>query len=333
MPGHSPTSEQDDRVLAGLLKTAGPRVQPPSLAAAQVRATVEAEWRAVVDRRRQRRRTATWAVAAGLTVAALGVWIARPWQTPPGEVVATLTRVTGAVEASSGRGRWTPVVEGSEVTTGTRLRTGNGGRAALALGDALAVRLDTRTQITLADARHATLDEGAVYVDAGTAQDTATSQLEIETPVGIVRHLGTQYEARRTRGGLNLGVREGRVSVDRRSGPVTAVAGERLAIADGRIVRERLEPNAAAWNWVSSVTPPFSIEGRSVDTFLAWAGRETGRQIVYASPEAEARARSVTLRGTVEGLTPEEAVAAVLATTTLEAVIEPRQLRVEAAGH
>ncbi|MBP9591019.1 MAG: FecR domain-containing protein [Steroidobacteraceae bacterium] len=332
MSGHTPTSGQDDQDLAALLAAAGPRVQPSSLDAAQVRAAVEAEWRDAVDARRQRRRYATWGAAASLAVAAVGIWVARPWLSPPGEVVATLTRVTGVVEANSGKGRWTPVVDGSEVTTGTRLRTGTGGRAALALGDALAVRLDTHTQVTLADAGHAALDEGAVYVDAGATRGTQAPRFDLETPAGIVRHLGTQYEARLARGALSVGVREGRVSVDGRSGQVTAGAGERLVIADGRIERERLDPHGAAWTWVGTVTPPFSIEGRSVEDFLAWAGRETGRQIVYASPEAEARARSVTLRGTVEGLTPDEAVAAVLATTTLEPVIEPSHIRVEAAS-
>jgi ferric-dicitrate binding protein FerR (iron transport regulator) len=332
MTGHIPTSEQDDRDLAALLEAAGPRVQPSSLAAEQVRAAVEAEWRDAVDNRRQRRRYATWAAAASLAVAAVGVWIARPWYAPPGEVVATLTRVTGVVEANSGKGRWIPVADGSAVTTGTRLRTGTGGRAAVALGGGLAIRLDTRTQVTLADAGHAALDEGGVYVDAGASHGTESPRFDLETPAGIVRHLGTQYEARLVRDALSVGVREGRVSVDSRAGQVTAAAGERLVIADGRVERERLEPNAMAWNWIGAVTPPFSIEGRSVESFLAWAGRETGRAIVYASPEAEERARNVTLRGTVEGLTPDEAVAAVLATTTLEPVMDPGHIRVEATG-
>lgn len=329
MSGQLPTSEQDDRDLAAVLEAAGPRARPSSLAAAQARAVVEAEWRDAVDARRQRRRYTTWAAAASLAVAALGVWIVRPWYAPPEEVVATLTRVTGVVEANSGRGRWTPLVDGSRLSTGTRLRTGIGGRAALALGEGLAVRLDTHTEVTLTDAGHAVLEEGAMYVDADAAQGAESPRFDLETPAGIVRHLGTQYEARFVRDALSVGVREGRVSVDGRSGKLTAAAGERLVIADGRIERERLEPNAAAWNWVGAVTPPFSIEGRSVEAFLAWAGRETGRAIVYASPEAEQRARTVTLRGTVEGLTPDEAVAAVLATTTLEPVVEPGHIRVD----
>ena len=85
-------------------------------------------------------------------------------------------------------------------------------------------------------------------------------------------------------------------------------AGELLTISDGGTTRSRLAPSASQWKWVNEVTPPFSIEGRSVDDFLTWAGRETGRTVVYSSAAAESQARSVTLRGTVEGLAPDLAV-------------------------
>jgi hypothetical protein len=55
------------------------------------------------------------------------------------------------------------------------------------------------------------------------------------------------------------------------------------------------------------------IEGRSLDEFLAWVGRETGRQVVYTSADAAREAEQTTLRGSVSGLAPEAAVAAVFA--------------------
>jgi len=54
--------------------------------------------------------------------------------------------------------------------------------------------------------------------------------------------------------------------------------------------------------------------------------------VVFASPDAADRARTVTLSGTVEGLTPDEAVAAVLSTTTLRAGIAADRIQVEAAA-
>jgi hypothetical protein len=83
---------------------------------------------------------------------------------------------------------------------------------------------------------------------------------------------------------------------------------------------------------VNGITPPFSIDGRTVDEFLSWAGRETGRTVEYASPEVARQARSVTLNGTVEGLPPEGALAAVLATTSLEPTVADDRIRIVKRG-
>jgi hypothetical protein len=51
--------------------------------------------------------------------------------------------------------------------------------------------------------------------------------------------------------------------------------------------------------------------------FLDWVGRETGKRIVYASPQALQVARGVVLRGSIGELDPESALTAVLSTTEL----------------
>jgi ferric-dicitrate binding protein FerR (iron transport regulator) len=170
-------------------------------------------------------------------------------------------------------------------------------------------------------------------VDSGPEAGAQAAEFLLETPVGSVRHLGTQYEARLTDGSLRVGIREGRVEVTRSGETVVGNAGEVLAVSDRGATRSRLSPSARDWQWVNGVTPPFSIEGRSVDEFLAWAGRETGRRVVYSSPATEHQARSVTLRGTVEGLTPDQAVAAVLATTSLNPTVEDDQFTIAEAAH
>lgn len=331
MSVQSSADEGDDADLAALLAAAGPQVQPAAAAAAEVRAAVEAEWKSAVASRRTRRRFTIWTAAAGIAAAAVVVAIVRPWDVPPPGATARVVRVVGEVEADAGRGRWTRVADGTGITSGTRLRTGVGGRAALAL-EGLALRLDTHTMLALEDPERATLSQGAVYLDVAPGGGAVSPHFDLETPAGTVQHVGTQYEARVTGDAVRVGVREGRVRLERLAGDLVAEAGERLIIADGRIEREPLAPTASDWNWVAVVTPPFSIEGRSVDEFLAWAGRESGRQVVYATLQAEEQARRVMLRGTVEGLTPDEAVTGVLATTTLDAVVEPGRIRVMAAG-
>jgi len=326
------SSPKDDADVAALLRAAGPRPVPGPAARAAVQAAVEAQWRAAVAARRRRPRYTAWAAAAGIAVAAVAVWVARPALDARHETVAFVARSVGDVELDRGDGRWTTLAATDSIASGARLRTSSGGRAALSLSNGLELRLDGRSLVALDDAKRATLTQGAVYVDSGNAPAGGTADFVLGTPAGSVRHLGTQYEARLLDGGLQVGIREGRVRVSVAAGDVIGDAGERLTVAGNRIERARLAPNAADWNWTSEVTPPFSIEGRSVEAFLVWAARETGRTIVYATPDAARQARTVTLSGSVEGLAPDAAVTAVLSTTSLRPEIGGEHIRVHAAN-
>lgn len=322
---------RDDRDLAALLAATGARVRPSAGAMAEVRSAVEAEWRSTVAARRNRQRTTVWAAAAGIAVAAVAVWIARPWVQPGGEIVASVARVVGEVQQDSGDGDWTPLEATDSVAAGARLRTGPEGRAAVRLQSGVELRLDSGTVVAFEDPGHARLAAGALYVDSGAQPGAASSDFALETPAGSVRHLGTQYEARLQGGALRVGIREGRVEIGGPGGRLQGAAGEQLVLEDGRVTRSPLATTADAWGWVAAVTPPFSIEGRSVDAFLAWVARETGRTVAYASPDAAQRARQVVLSGSVEGLAPDEAVVAVLSTTSLRSSIQGERIRVDAA--
>jgi ferric-dicitrate binding protein FerR (iron transport regulator) len=324
--------EREGADLARLLEATGPRSKPSDRAMAEVRAAVEAEWREVVSKRQQRRRYTTWALAAGIAVAAVGAWLARPLYLQEPGPIASLARVVGDVQMDTGNGRWSTLATGSVVTSGSVIRTLGGGRAALRMNDGVELRLDSGTELAFNDANDARLASGAVYVDSGPEVAPPAADFVLETPAGSVRHLGTQYEARLTGGDVLVGIREGRVEVSGQRGTVLGNAGEVLKISDGGVSRSPLAPSASQWNWVGEVTPPFSIEGRSVDAFLAWAGRESGRRVVYASPDVERQANIVTLSGTVEGLAPNEAVAAVLSTTSLRPVVTDGEIRILSAN-
>jgi len=323
---------REDTDLAALLATVGPRGKASPEAMAGVRAAVDAEWRALVAARRRRRQFTGWAAAAGVAMAAVAAWIAQPTLAPGDPLVASVTRVVGDVQQDEGDGRWVLLDGTSPLKAGTQLRTGSGGRVALRLTDGVELRLDSGTLVAFVDAAHARLSQGAVYVDSHVAAGATSPDFELATPAGAVRHLGTQYEARLAGNGLRVAIREGRVQVGTPTGTVQGAAGEQLVVGAGRVERSALAPHAPEWGWLATVTPPFTLDGRSVEDFLEWAGRETGRAVVFASPDAADRARTVTLSGTVEGLTPDEAVAAVLSTTTLRAGIEADRIQVEAAA-
>jgi hypothetical protein len=69
-----------------------------------------------------------------------------------------------------------------------------------------------------------------------------------------------------------------------------------------------------------AVVPQFDIADRSLDAFLHWAARETGRKLTYVDTAAQTAAERVKLRGSIAGLSPDVALAAVLSTTQLRRI-------------
>jgi ferric-dicitrate binding protein FerR (iron transport regulator) len=325
-----------DADLAALLRAVGPRPQPPADVAAEVRAAVAAEWRATVAARqpaRRRPRLHWMAMAASVAAIAIAVGIALPHWTGADRPVATVARVSGAAEVRhAADGAWQPLTTGSSVAAGDEIRTQASGRVALRRADSLEVRLDAATQLAFNDDERASLATGSVYVDAG-APGSGSGAFVIGTQFGDVRHLGTQYFTSVRDGLLQVAVREGSVAIDKGKSPVTARAGESLTITrDGVVSRAQHDVYGAAWRWAESVAPEFAIDGRSLDEFLAWVGRETGRKIVYTSADAAREAESTRLNGSIAGLTPEAAVAAVFASEPgLRQHIAGGQIRVERA--
>jgi hypothetical protein len=65
--------------------------------------------------------------------------------------------------------------------------------------------------------------------------------------------------------------------------------------------------------------------------FLAWAAREAGLRVVFASAESAAEAQRAVLSGSIAGLDPDEALAAVMPTTSLRSTERDGQLVIEMA--
>ncbi|MBK6348801.1 MAG: FecR domain-containing protein [Proteobacteria bacterium] len=335
MNDHTPQDDRqgEDADLAALLRRIGPRPTPAADITAEVRAAVAAEWRATVAARQPKRRfTQPWlTLAASVAVVAVAVAVALPRWKAAGGPVAMVARVTGDAEVRhSTDGTWQPLTATSPVATSDEIRTSGSGRVALRRPDGLEVRLDTDTQLAFAGRARARLATGSIYVDAG-APGSGSGALVVGTPYGDVRHVGTQYLASVNDGVLRVAVREGSIAIDRGRVPVVARAGESLAVhPDGSVARAQIDPHGQAWHWAAAVAPEFAIEGRSLDEFLAWAGRETGRKIVYTSADAAREAEQTQLKGSTSGLAPEAAVAAVFASQpALHHVIAAGQIRIE----
>jgi ferric-dicitrate binding protein FerR (iron transport regulator) len=309
----------DDQGIEQLLQGVGKRDLPSAAVAEQVRQAVHGEWRELVEQRQRRSRLVAYAVAASVAGVVLAVVVSLQFHSTSAVLVASVARVEGQLQVDpAGSGDWRPLASGEQIATGDTLRTEEGTYAALDFGHGVSVRIAAGSLLEIASTDRVVLDRGSIYVDADPRAAAGRTTLVIGTPYGSVHHLGTQYLVSTMRNGIALSVREGRVEVTRESGTQIAQAGEHLEIpVAGEVTRTAISPQDASWQWATRIAPAFNIDRQPLTAFLDWVARETGKQLSYATPDVLAQAQKVILRGSASDLAPEQALAAVLATTSL----------------
>lgn len=320
----------DDEMLTRLLNLAdqGPEISPDNIERA--RTALRPVWLETVRARKVRkiRWLAGAAAAIVLLVSAVGLMIDRMTsQTSP----ITLAHV----EALGGEA-WVETVDGNRVRLAVDARIPSdatilaapGSRVAVRMSAGQSVRIDESTAVRFAATDHLQLDRGAVYVDSGLIH---AATIRISTPLGRASDIGTSFLVRYERDEMRVLVRSGIVMV--------GLPGQDLQVDPGRgvVIREEaaprwlaVEPYAEEWNWARAITPPFTVEGRTVEAFLKWYERETGREVEYASSRAEHLARQTTIYGKVVEVAPELAAESILLSAGLEGTVDRGALVVRA---
>ena len=311
---HEP--ESADSSIEDLLREVGGRNEPSAQARQEVLSAVHAEWQDMLKQRRRQQRVTAWRVAAGMVLAVMVATFTYRYMAPAPAQVATVVNIDGHLLS----GDDTDTAEarvGQPVVVGQNVQTDKQSRAALKLADNVSLRLDHDTLLSVSSPDQIELLAGAIYIDAPSVKRTSTA-LTIQTRAGSVQHVGTQYEVRTHADGIMVSVREGRVMVTSASGENSGEAGQVLRLSNsGEVTRSSISATDLHWRWTLQAAPSFDINNRSLADFLQWIARETGKQLTYASPEAQAAAAAVKLRGSIEGLEPDAALAAVLSTTQL----------------
>src|SRR5688572_29739396 len=197
----------NDRSIGELIKLAGVRDRPSEEAMERARGAARASWQrglAAPTRRGPWRWMTLGTLAAAASVAAFVWWQRAPEATTRAPVEVARIVKAGASLDGSLLAAGAPVFDGATLVTGTE-------RAALRLGDALSLRLDVDTRLVLEAPDRVRLVAGAVYVDSGGL--TNSRALAIDTPAGVVRHVGTQFQVRVAGDDVRVQVREGRVLI------------------------------------------------------------------------------------------------------------------------
>lgn len=311
--------ERESDVVESLIRTAGRRAEPPEDAYRQVFAAANNALRDKVSRR-QERLWGLWAGAAAVLVLAIALMM--QW-TPPllqREQLARVVRVIGSAEQATGD-IWRPLGEsGVPLSSGMKLRTLADGRAALMLSGGTSLRLAADTEVMLDAPGRLYIRTGTVYLDSGAR--APEPRLEVVTPAGTARELGTQFELQIAGSALRLRVREGSVAIDRDGRSLTGGAGEQITFDGlGGVSRAAIAPDSADWQWAEAIAPTPDMDGKPAAALITWVARETGRRLRYESAIVEQRAATVILHGNIRHLEPLAALEAMLATTDLECVL------------
>ncbi len=295
-------NDRHDEDLEALLGGIVPRQEPPDEVRQRVFAQVDQVWR-----QRKRRR---WRLPVALAASALLATVLAMLLTSPGPGVS--------LEVAQGGGIWVDGIfepAGSQVTVlpGARVEARGGTR--LLSRDGVEVRLRQGTQLTWLGPREVKLGQGAVYVDTG-----GLSGMRVHTRMGVVRDIGTVFMVTLDEVAMEVAIRDGRVAIETDRGDYRAAArgleGDVVKVDAQRIVAERAPASSDRWTWIYEVHPGYRQE--AIAELLGAIAGDLGLSLEFASPEARARARERRLEGDLAGLTPQEALDVVLATTGLE---------------
>ena len=329
--GDKDRAESDD--IARLIAAAGRRPAPDGAVRDSVRAAIEQVWLEEAGRRRGRR-ALRWAAAAAVVTTAVGLaWFGlRGGVSEAPMPVGTLVAARGTVHLTSPSDRG-PIVAGSRLDAGTTVRTGANGYLVLT-ASSIDLRVGPGSALDLDRPGHVQLTHGRIYVDSG-PEGLGHEPLVVDTPFGRVNHLGTQFQVVVHSSSMQVSVRSGRVNVSERRGRrETLTRGQGVAVyRGGAIERLAITPYGRIWAWVNTLTPDFPIDGRPLSEFLAWYTRETGRTLALQGAGTQAAIDQTRLSGSIAGLTPTEALAAVMATTRLQYDMNsPGELRIGIRG-
>jgi ferric-dicitrate binding protein FerR (iron transport regulator) len=331
--------KRDEEALARLMRIAGPRPDIPPDVESRVYERVLKEWQvstAPADSSRVyesvqrswrmaglRQQLVRWALP--LAVAASAVLVAIMMQqpeVPSAPPVGTVARVIG-LPAETG------VAKGDSVYPGATLTTGDGQGLSLLMVGSESVRLDSNSVLRIDERARFTLLKGRVYADTGRFA-YRNGRLQVDTGLGVVTDVGTQFAVEFDGDTLDIAVREGRVDVQQDADAFVAIAGERLVVREaGSAEVTGLAPHSAYWSWAADLAPRFDIENKSLMDFLDWASREAGLELVFASDELRMAAMRTELHGSVDDFGPVEAIESVLATTAFKYRIENGKVIIE----
>lgn len=336
--------QRDEEAMARLLKAAGPRAEIPDEVESRVYAKVFKEWQTstaepdgarvynIVHQSWKRdaalKAVKRWVVPVALAASAalVAILVSQPEPVPP-VAVGTVAKVVSPASGDSALALGDRIYEGMTIETGA----GEGMSFLLARNESLRLAENSRLRIDGSD--QFTLLGGRVYADTGEFV-YRDGGLRIDTALGAVTDIGTQFAVSIENEVLDVAVREGRVDIrgdaHAHSKHHVAMSGERVKLGpQGEVAVDSLALTDDYWNWTTQLAPAFDIEGKSLMDFLKWAARESGRILFFEDAELRMAVMRTDLHGSIEDFSPLQALDSVMPTTAFRYHIEADKIVIE----
>jgi ferric-dicitrate binding protein FerR (iron transport regulator) len=201
------------------------------------------------------------------------------------------------------------------------------GDALLRLAGGGNLRVARGSTFDIADDHTVRLQSGELYVDIPPGA-RGSAPFVVLTDAGQFRHLGTQFGVAIVGSQTRLRVREGSVLWQGASGDQTVNAGTEVLMDTREISRRTISTAGRDWTWAETLAPEIEIENRPLHEFLSWFSRETGRKLELTDAAARHDVDTILMHGNVRGLSTMQALAAVMAATTLHYELPEGAIRV-----
>ena len=270
-------SLESERSFEELLGRATPRPAPTADDTRRAREAVYAEWQSVTRHDLRRRRLVSLAAAASVFIAlAVVINVVRAPQ-PVAIQVATIGKSIGAIYVYSDSSQGRVIDDLSTISAGQTIRTESASSLALDWGEGGSLRIAENSHVSFMSGNAIELVSGLVYFDSGGA---AAGALSIETSLGVITHVGTQYMVGVDSGQLAVSVRDGVVEIEGSSYDASARAGQRVLLqGSARPVTLSFAGHGDAWRWIEATSTMPSFDGKSTYKFLLWVAHETGLEL------------------------------------------------------
>jgi ferric-dicitrate binding protein FerR (iron transport regulator) len=323
-------SRKSDK-LAELFRHVDAREKPPEAEMQAIRDAVYEEWKAHTRKRRQLRWGGGLAIAASmLLVITISLIQGGPGSSAPAKLLADSGRQLGTVHIRSADGSEIQLSDQQvSLKSGQSIITGYQSGLSLHWEGGAVIRLGENSELTLQSHERLELDHGKVFIDTSPAGHSLPAPA-IATPQGHIDHIGTAYMTEAGPFGTRVSVREGRIRFAHISGDavepsLTSTGTQLLVKENGEQTEVEINTWGEQWAWAEQLADDYPAEDRNMEQFFQWIGRETGREVVYLTPEVQELAGKTLLHGTVT-LPPMQALEVATSTSDFAAELRDGQI-------